>query len=90
MFLLKDLNEFDIPKAFKEYLKKVEKEIKGKYKNEEEEVEIVMKIKMKNSEEYNVDCTFCIQEDNFTDEDFLRKNDNTGLGLLVTKLDELS
>ena len=75
---------------FKEYLKKVEKEIKGKYKNEEEEVEIVMKIKMKNSEEYNVDCTFCIQEDNFTDEDFLRKNDNTGLGLLVTKLDELS
>ena len=74
---------------FKEYLKKVESEIKGKYKNEEE-IEIVLKIKMQNFGEYNVNCTFCVDDEEFTDESFLKNNDNTGLGCLVNKLDELN
>ena len=74
---------------FKDYLKKVESEIKGKYKNEEE-IEIKLKIKMQNYGEYNVNCIFCVGDEEFTEEKILGETDYTGLGCLVNKLDELN
>ena len=74
---------------FKDYLKKVESEIKGKYKNEEE-IEIKLKIKMQNYGEYNVNCIFCVGDEEFTEEKILGETDYTGLGCFVNKLDELN
>ena len=74
---------------FKGYLKKVESEIKGKYKNEEE-IEIKLKIKMQNYGEYNVNCIFCVGDEEFTEEKILGETDYTGLGCFVNKLDELN
>jgi len=74
---------------FKDYLKKVESEIKGKYKNEEE-IEIKLKIKMQNYGEYNVNCIFCVDDEEFTEEKILGDTDYTGLGCFVNRLDELN
>lgn len=74
---------------FKEYLQKVESETKGKYKNEQE-IQIELKIKMQNYGDYNVNCTFCVEDEEFTESEILGDTDFTGLGCLVNKLDELN
>lgn len=72
---------------FKDYLTKIETELKERYTSEKEK-EIVMKIKMKNHIGYIINCDFSVNNEKYTDEDFLDKGEHQGLSCMVNQLEE--
>ena len=77
---------------FLEYLNKFEKALKNFYKTEKE-IEIELKFKMSNFDEYKVNCDLLINNEEFEDnclkdENILKFYDHQGLYLMIETLNE--